>query len=155
MLDANPVEPLGLQRLSNPGVQHSSLGPKASRFQNISESKNRSCRVSLVNPTGCSFVIFAAWARKLQLNEQETPVKVILLVEDSKFLRMANARALGKAGFRVVTANDGEEALRIAIDDRPDLILLDMLLPKMGGVEVLRALRKNPSTSTTPIVSSR
>jgi CheY-like chemotaxis protein len=88
----------------------------------------------------------------LQPNEQETPVKLILLVEDSKFLRMANARALGKAGFRVVTANDGEEALRVAIDDRPDLILLDMLLPKMGGVEVLRALRKNPSTSKTPIV---
>ena len=79
-------------------------------------------------------------------------MKLILLVEDSKFLRMANARALGKAGFRVVTANDGEEALRVAIDDRPDLILLDMLLPKMGGVEVLRALRKNPSTSKTPIV---
>jgi CheY-like chemotaxis protein len=79
-------------------------------------------------------------------------VKLILLVEDSKFLRMANSRALAKAGFRVVTANDGEEALRVAIDGRPDLILLDMLLPKMGGVEVLRALRKNPGTTATPIV---
>ena len=79
-------------------------------------------------------------------------MKLILLVEDSKFLRMANSRALAKAGFRVVTANDGEEALRVAIDGRPDLILLDMLLPKMGGVEVLRELRKNPRTSTTPIV---
>jgi CheY-like chemotaxis protein len=79
-------------------------------------------------------------------------VKLILLVEDSKFLRMANSRALAKAGFRVVTANDGEEALRVAIDGRPDLILLDMLLPKMGGVEVLRALRKHPRTTATPIV---
>jgi two-component system phosphate regulon response regulator PhoB len=79
-------------------------------------------------------------------------VKLILLVEDSKFLRMANSRALAKAGFRVVTANDGEEALRVATDGTPDLILLDMLLPKMGGVEVLRALRKNPRTTATPIV---
>lgn len=79
-------------------------------------------------------------------------MKLILLVEDSKFLRMANSRALAKAGFRVVTANDGEEALRVATDGTPDLILLDMLLPKMGGVEVLRALRKNPRTTATPIV---
>jgi CheY-like chemotaxis protein len=79
-------------------------------------------------------------------------VKLILLVEDSKFLRMANSRVLAKAGFRVLAANDGEEALRVATDGRPDLILLDMLLPKMGGVEVLRELRKNPRTAATPIV---
>jgi CheY-like chemotaxis protein len=98
------------------------------------------------------FVRTSASVRQLQWHQQEISVKLILLVEDSKFLRMANARALGRAGFRVITANDGEEALKVVIDDRPDLILLDMLLPKMGGVEVLRALRNNPGTSKTPIV---
>jgi CheY-like chemotaxis protein len=76
----------------------------------------------------------------------------ILLVEDSRFLRKATERILLKAGYNVVTAGDGEEALRLAFAARPDLILLDMLLPKLSGPEVLRALRKNPITQKTPII---
>ncbi len=73
----------------------------------------------------------------------------VLLVEDSKFLRLANERALSKAGFDVTTAADGEEALQIANDklnDKlPDIILLDMLLPRLSGPEVLKALKANPA----------
>ena len=76
----------------------------------------------------------------------------ILLIEDSRLLRKATERVLLKAGYRVVTAADGEEALRVAFATRPDLILLDMLLPKLSGPEVLRALRKNPGTQKTPII---
>jgi CheY-like chemotaxis protein len=79
-------------------------------------------------------------------------VESILLIEDSRFLRKATERVLLKAGYRVVTAADGEEALRIAFATSPDLILLDMLLPKLSGPEVLRALRKNPCTQKTPII---
>ena len=79
-------------------------------------------------------------------------MKTILLVEDSRFLRVANEKALVRAGYRVVTAGDGEEALRLAHESEPDLILLDMLLPKVGGPEVLRALRTTPQTARTPIV---
>jgi diguanylate cyclase len=79
-------------------------------------------------------------------------MKSILLVEDSRFLRAANERTLTHAGYQVLTASDGEEALRIASGRVPDLILLDMMLPKLGGPEVLQALRKNPITSAIPVI---
>ena len=76
----------------------------------------------------------------------------ILIVDDSRFLRLANERALLKAGHQVLTASDGEEGLRLGIEHQPDLIVLDMLLPKLSGPEVLRALRKNLRTATIPIM---
>jgi DNA-binding response OmpR family regulator len=76
----------------------------------------------------------------------------VLLVEDSKFLRMANERALSKAGFVVSTAGDGEEALKVANDKLPDIILLDMMLPKISGTEVLKALKANPATMHIPVI---
>ena len=82
----------------------------------------------------------------------DAKVKSILLIEDSRLLRITTGRVLLKAGYQVLTAKDGEEALRVAFSTRPDVILLDMLLPKLSGQEVLRALRKNPSTKKTPII---
>ena len=79
-------------------------------------------------------------------------MKVILLVDDSRFLRMANERSLTRAGYRVETACDGEEALRMARATIPDLILLDMLLPKLTGPEVLQALRSDPLTAAVPVI---
>lgn len=80
-----------------------------------------------------------------------SPSKV-LLVEDSKFLRIVNGRALAKAGYDVSMAEDGEEALRVANNTLPDVILLDMLIPKLSGLEVLKALKNNPTTMTIPVV---
>lgn len=79
-------------------------------------------------------------------------MKSILLVEDSKFLRHANQRALMKAGYTVLAACDGQEALRMAGKETIDLILLDMMLPKLSGPEVLSALRVNPHTAKVPII---
>jgi CheY-like chemotaxis protein len=79
-------------------------------------------------------------------------VKSILLVEDSRFLRRANERSLTKAGFHVTCASDGEEALQLARTTAPDLVLLDMLLPKIGGPQVLRTLSNDPATAMIPIV---
>lgn len=76
----------------------------------------------------------------------------ILLVEDSRFLRVANERALAKAGYEVITAGDGEEALRLARERGPDLVLLDMLLPKVSGERVLQALKQDPQTRGTHVV---
>ena len=76
----------------------------------------------------------------------------VLLVDDSRFLRMANECALCKAGYQVSTAADGEEALRVANDKLPDIILLDMMLPKISGTEVLRALKANPATRDIPVI---
>jgi CheY-like chemotaxis protein len=76
----------------------------------------------------------------------------LLLVEDSKFLRLATERALTRAGYEVTSAVDGDEALRLAREKLPDLILLDMLLPKMSGPEVLGALKKDAATKGIPVV---
>lgn len=77
----------------------------------------------------------------------------ILLVDDSKFLRLATERALARAGYEVSTAEDGEHALQMAREKRPDLILLDMLLPKMTGPDVLKALKKDPDTASIAVVA--
>jgi CheY-like chemotaxis protein len=76
----------------------------------------------------------------------------VLLIEDSKFLRMATQRALARAGYEVSTASDGEEGLRLAREKKPDLILLDLLLPKMPGPEVLKALKSDPVTRDAKVV---
>jgi CheY-like chemotaxis protein len=80
------------------------------------------------------------------------PNSKVLLVEDSKFLRLSNERVLTKAGYEVSTAADGEEALRIAGEKLPDIILLDMMLPKLSGPDVLRKLKENPTTSAIPVI---
>ncbi len=76
----------------------------------------------------------------------------ILLVDDSRLIRTINERTLMKAGHTVIVASDGEEALRLATERKPDLIILDMLLPKISGVDVLRALRKNICTASIPVM---
>src|SRR5450755_2488268 len=65
---------------------------------------------------------------------------------------MANERALSRAGFEVSTAADGEEALQVANAKLPDIILLDMLLPKLSGPDVLKALKQNPATRDIPVI---
>ncbi|MBZ5656433.1 MAG: response regulator [Acidobacteriia bacterium] len=76
----------------------------------------------------------------------------VLLVEDSKFLRIVNGRALTKAGYEVSTAEDGEQALRLANETRPDVVLLDMMIPKLSGPDVLKALKSNPATMAIPVI---
>jgi len=76
----------------------------------------------------------------------------ILLVEDSKPILYANQRALRQAGYEVVCAEDGEAALKLAREQKPDLILLDMILPKMSGPDVLQHLKANAQTADIPVV---
>ena len=76
----------------------------------------------------------------------------ILLVEDSKTIRKENESALVKAGYDVICAEDGETALELAHAQAPDLILLDMILPKVSGPEVLRRLKLNRTTADIPVV---
>ena len=76
----------------------------------------------------------------------------VLLAEDDRFLRKAAETALKRHGFTVVPAVDGEEALRLARAEPPDLVLLDLIMPKMQGFEVLRALKADPATAPIPVV---
>jgi CheY-like chemotaxis protein len=76
----------------------------------------------------------------------------VLLVEDNKLVRIATERVLLKAGYNVVVAEDGEKALALAHQSRPDVILLDMMLPRMSGPQVLSALKQNPVTLPIPVI---
>jgi DNA-binding response OmpR family regulator len=76
----------------------------------------------------------------------------VLLIEDSRFLRIANERALSKAGYQVISASDGEAALRVARERLPDIVLLDMLLPKLDGQRVLTGLKEDSHTAHIPVI---
>src|SRR5947199_4349217 len=78
--------------------------------------------------------------------------KTILLVEDSKIQKLACEKILHKAGYLLLFAFDGEEALRPSQESVTDLVLLDLLLPKVGGEEVLRGLKGNPMTARVQVI---
>jgi DNA-binding response OmpR family regulator len=82
----------------------------------------------------------------------KTLTKQILLVEDDRFLRRACAAGLRQRGWTVLTAVDGEEALRIVQSERVDLVLLDMLMPKLHGLDVMRALKAEERTQSIPVL---
>ena len=73
-------------------------------------------------------------------------MRTVLLVEDCKLMRVEKEHALKKAGYHVVTAVDGMEALSVAHTSHPDLILLDMMLPKLSGSQLLLQLRQDART---------
>jgi CheY-like chemotaxis protein len=76
----------------------------------------------------------------------------VLVVEDDRFLRRACEASLRQRGLSITTAVDGVQALDKARDEPPDLILLDLLMPRMTGIEVLRALRADESTRQIPVL---
>ena len=76
----------------------------------------------------------------------------VLLVEDSRLLRVATERVLSKAGYTVICACDGDEARALAASQSPDLIVLDMLLPKLSGQDVLRYLKNDCLTAHIPVI---
>jgi DNA-binding response OmpR family regulator len=83
----------------------------------------------------------------------EAPVgRKILVVDDEAVLVETIAYNLQQAGYQVITAADGASALEVARRESPDLILLDLMLPEMDGLEVCRLLRREGSTAATPII---
>ncbi|MDD4954004.1 MAG: response regulator transcription factor [Candidatus Omnitrophica bacterium] len=76
----------------------------------------------------------------------------ILIIEDEKDIIKMLDYNLKKDGFRVASCRDGEEALDLAVSEHPDLILLDLMLPGMDGLEVCKTLKKEAKTSGIPII---
>ena len=76
----------------------------------------------------------------------------ILLAEDDRILRKAGETSLRKKGYDVIAAIDGEDALAKARDQKPDLILLDVMMPKMHGFDVLRALKGDATVRHIPVI---
>ena len=81
--------------------------------------------------------------------------ETILVVEDDPSILRGLQMNLGLEGFRLVTARDGEEALRFARQHRPDLIVLDVMLPKMSGIDVIRALRAEDPDTPILVLSAK
>ncbi|HEY6726954.1 MAG TPA: response regulator [Polyangiaceae bacterium] len=79
-------------------------------------------------------------------------VRTILIVDDSDTVRNQVGRALKEAGFAVVGASDGIEGLREALHGEFALILLDVSMPRMGGMELLDRLRQEPKTKDVPVL---
>jgi CheY-like chemotaxis protein len=77
----------------------------------------------------------------------------ILVVDDNLNLQVAFKKILTSSGYRVVVAGDGEEGLRLASTTRPDVIVLDMMLPKLSGLEVLLALKAGSTTKRIPVIA--
>ena len=83
---------------------------------------------------------------------ERTAKQTILVVDDEKDLVDLIAYNLQRNGYRVLTADNGDAALSVATRDRPDAIILDLMLPGLSGTEVARRLRAEPRTAHTPIV---
>ena len=78
--------------------------------------------------------------------------KTILIIEDDKFLRELIVRKLSKEDFEVSEAVDGEEGIKKIIEEKPDLILLDLILPGIDGFEVLARMKKESALSPIPVI---
>ena len=76
----------------------------------------------------------------------------ILIVEDDRFLRELIARKLKNEGYEVVEAVDGEEGLKKIKEEKPDLVLLDLILPGIDGFEVLTKAKEDPITAQIPVI---
>lgn len=79
-------------------------------------------------------------------------MKKILIVEDDAMLLSVLADNLAQEGFKIIKAKDGEEGLKAAFREHPDLILLDIIMPKMDGVTMLKKLRQDKKYPAIPII---
>lgn len=84
--------------------------------------------------------------------DPKSPVKTILVVDDEPSIGRVVQFKLQQEGFRVAVATDGLEGLAKVKEEKPDLILLDLMMPGMDGFEVCRRLRASPETAATPVI---
>ena len=92
----------------------------------------------------------ASWSAACWRARVPEGARRVLLAEDDRFLRRAAEARLRRHGLEVLTAVDGEEALRIARAERLDLVLLDVVMPKLEGFEVLKLLKEDEATASHP-----
>lgn len=78
--------------------------------------------------------------------------RTILLADDSKTSQLTTEMMLKKYPCRILKATDGEQAVAVAVTERPDLILLDVVMPRMNGFQVLAALRAREETREIPVI---
>ena len=79
-------------------------------------------------------------------------MKTILYVEDNEFNRKIVRQLLARTSYRLIEATDGETGVTTAVEARPDLIIMDIQLPKLSGLEATRQLKAAPETAEVPII---
>lgn len=79
-------------------------------------------------------------------------MKKILIIEDEQTLIKALVQSLGESGYKIETAEDGEEGIKKIKSFKPDLVLLDLILPKMDGFSVLAEMKKDPKLSDIKVI---
>ncbi|MDP9303989.1 MAG: response regulator [Actinomycetota bacterium] len=84
------------------------------------------------------------------MTDRETPL--VLVADDEEDIRALVAFRLKRAGYEVITAADGEEALLLATTRLPDLVVLDMMMPKATGLEVTHSMREQAATKDIPVI---
>lgn len=87
-------------------------------------------------------------------HEESTPgnASLVLLADDEPHITLVVSRKLRSAGLEVLTADDGEEALELALERVPALVVTDLQMPYMTGIDLARALKDNPETGGTPVI---
>lgn len=78
--------------------------------------------------------------------------KTIVLADDESYIAIAYRDGLERAGFAVTVANNGQDALGAITHIKPDIVLLDLIMPKMNGFEVLKAIKADPALSSIPVI---
>jgi DNA-binding response OmpR family regulator len=86
------------------------------------------------------------------MHASTTPAKTVLVVDDEQDILDLVRFRLEHDGYRVITASDGEAGLALAQKERPDLCILDVMMPKLSGLEVLAHLRADPATTDTRVI---
>jgi two-component system cell cycle response regulator DivK len=81
-----------------------------------------------------------------------TRQQTVLYVEDNEYNRKIVRQLLSRTSYRLIEASDGEGALALVRQDRPDLVLMDVQLPQMSGLDATRALRADPATADLPVI---
>jgi two-component system alkaline phosphatase synthesis response regulator PhoP len=87
------------------------------------------------------------------MSSRDNPL--ILVVEDDPSIRLGLRKSLGFDGYTVIEASDGEQGLELAFSERPDLIVLDLMLPKINGFDVCRTIRRHDKTTPILILSAK
>ena len=88
----------------------------------------------------------------IRMHPSTTPAKTVLVVDDEQDILDLVRFRLEHDGYRVLTATDGQTGLTLAQAERPDLCILDVMMPKLSGLEVLAQLRADPATADTRVI---
>lgn len=91
-------------------------------------------------------------AKKISSADQSSPKLKVMIVDDSKTIRRTAENLLSKAGYNVCAASDGFSALAEVVDNKPDIIFMDIMMPRLDGYQACALIKNNDNFKNTPII---